>query len=101
MKNSILSAALLAMTITSANAQDQQVRIKMKKTEVPVAVVESFSNDFNGEEAVVWVMAPTVIAVEDYEISGYNNLDDSTGTAYSIMHEELCPFLFFIDHHKI
>ena len=71
--------------MTSIHAQNAQVKIKVKESEIPVSVIESFKKDFGGGHAEEWTIVPATIVGEEYVVSGYDNLDGEKPTSYAVI----------------
>ena len=81
----IISTAALTMTIVAgAFAQTAQLTIKSKEADIPVAVVESFKQDFKSPTSSDWIIVPAKLAGDEYMVSSFNHLDGQAPRIYSV-----------------
>jgi len=81
----VISTFALAITVgAGALAQTAQMKITSKEGDIPVAVVESFKQDFKGASGE-WAIVPAQLVGSEYTVSGYNNLDGAAPHAYSVV----------------
>jgi hypothetical protein len=80
----IISTVALTTIFAGAFAQTAQLTIKAKESDIPVAVVESFKQDFKNTSASEWIVVPAKLVGQDYMVSGYNHLDGQAPESYSV-----------------
>ena len=84
MKKVITLIALAFTVMAAAHAQNSEIRIKARETEIPVAIVEAFKTDYLGAKADEWAIVPAIIVGEEYIVSGYDNLNGEKPTSYLV-----------------
>jgi len=85
MKAVIIILALAIAFVGGVQAQTAQLKIKSKEGDIPVAVVESFKEDFKGTTGAEWAVVPARLVGDEYAVSGYNNLNGSAPHSYSVV----------------
>ena len=84
MKKVITLIALAFTVMAAAHAQNSEIRMKARETEIPVAIVEAFKTDYLGAKADEWAIVPAIIVGEEYIVSGYDNLNGEKPTSYVV-----------------
>ncbi|HEX5168954.1 MAG TPA: hypothetical protein VFW11_07255 [Cyclobacteriaceae bacterium] len=80
----LLATMAITFGILSANAQSAQFKIKVKETEIPLAVIESFKKDYKGHVAGEWSIAPARIIGEEYVVADFDNPNGKKTTMYTV-----------------
>jgi hypothetical protein len=84
MKKIVTTVALAFTVIASPFAQDAQIKIKARESEIPVQIVESFKKDYKGAESTEWAIVPAVLVGKEYVVSGYDDLNGEKPTSYEV-----------------
>lgn len=76
--------ALAFTVIAGAHSQTAEVRVKLKETDVPIAVLESFKKDFNGNVSRGWEIVPIDIIREEYVVTSFGDLNGEKPTEFAV-----------------
>ncbi|MEJ1237154.1 hypothetical protein WBG78_03435 [Chryseolinea sp. T2] len=80
----VVSTLALTMTAVVAIAQTAQLTIKSKESDIPIAVVQSFKQDFKSTSSD-WIVVPPQLVGDKYMVSQYNNLNGEAPKSYSVL----------------
>lgn len=80
----LTTTALALLIVASGYAQSAQLKVKVKEDEVPVAVVESFKQDFKNGQSEEWAIVPVAILDEEYIVSERNDLIGEKPIFYAV-----------------